>query len=176
MATVRAGVMPGRRMALYGVAGLLMLAVICGATVALFGPNRIFTGLLVGVAAAVAVMIALAGRDGIVLSEDAILRRTPWGNSTITWDRVVAGRFALDDRNRWTLALDLNGGDEQHGELALLSIAPVTGPVSGAYDMRTREQVAEIRTILREKQIPVTILPEIAAALQEHWKIAPPTR
>ncbi|SLJ83211.1 Uncharacterised protein [Mycobacteroides abscessus subsp. abscessus] len=49
-------------------------------------------------------------------------------------------------------------------------------PVSGAYDMRKREQVHEIREFLRRKRVPVTVLPEIAGALSEFWKIAPPTR
>jgi hypothetical protein len=41
--------------------------------------------------------------------------------------------------------------------------------------MRKREQVSEIREMLRAKRIPITVLPEIAGALNQHWQIAPPT-
>ncbi|MEV6767614.1 hypothetical protein AB0N05_03180 [Nocardia sp. NPDC051030] len=176
MTVVRAGVVPGRRAALYGLSGFLAVALVCGAIVGAFGLNRVFTGLLLGIAAGVALLFLLFGRDGLILSEESIVRRTPWAASTVAWDRVVAGRFALDDKARWSLALDLNGGEEQHGELVLLSIPPVVRPITNAYDHRKREQVNEIRNILRDKRIPVTILPEIAAGLQEHWRIAPPTR
>ncbi|MET8425347.1 hypothetical protein [Nocardia sp. NPDC004860] len=176
MTMVRAGVVPGRRMAGYVAAGILVVAVVCAGTVGVFGLNRVFTGLFFGAAAAVGLMVALFGRDRVELTEDAIVRRTPWGASAVAWDRVVAGRFALDEKGRWTLALDLNGGDEPHRELVLLSIPPVRRPIASAYDMRKREQVDEIRTMLRHRRIPVTILPEIANALQRHWKIAPPTR
>ncbi|GAB0106400.1 hypothetical protein JMUB6875_53840 [Nocardia sp. JMUB6875] len=176
MAMVRAGVVPGRRMAVYAVAGLAVVGVVCAGTVGVFGLNRVFTGLFFGGAVAIALLFALFGRDGVELTEDRIVRRTPWGSSTLGWDRVVAGRFALGEKGRWSLALDLNDGSEPHHELVLLSIPPVTAPISGAYDMRKREQVNEIRNILRQKKIPVTILPEIADALQRHWKIAPPTR
>ncbi|MGV9839550.1 hypothetical protein ACWDUL_35875 [Nocardia niigatensis] len=176
MTMVRAGVVPGRRMAGYMATGVLMVAVVCAGTVAVFGLNRVFTGLFFGAAGAVALLVALFGRDRVELTEESIVRRTPWGSATVAWDRVVAGRFALDEKSRWTLALDLNGGDERHQELVLLSIPPVERPIANAYDMRKREQVEEIRTILRHKRIPVTILPEIADALRRHWKIAPPTR
>ncbi|WP_069161722.1 hypothetical protein [Nocardia altamirensis] len=176
MTMVRAGVVPTQRAALYSVLGILATVAMAAAIVGLFGVNRVFTGLLVGAIAGVAVMAALFTRDAILLTEQAIYRRTPWTVSSIDWDRVVAGRFTLDDRARWSLALDLSGGDEQHGELVLLSIPPVLRPVSGAYDLRKREQVNEIRALLRHKRIPVTVLPEIAGALQQHWQIAPPTR
>ncbi|MVU82882.1 hypothetical protein GPX89_37310 [Nocardia sp. ET3-3] len=174
MTMVRAGVVPGHRMAGYVVVGVLVVASVAAATVGVFGWNRVFTGLFFGAAVTVGVMFALFGRDGVELTEDAIVRRTPWGTSTVAWDRVVAGRFALGENGRWTLALDLNGGDEPHRELVLLSVPPVARPIGSAYDMRKREQVDEIRTILRHKRIPVTILPEIADGLQRHWKIAPP--
>lgn len=172
---VRAGVVPGRRAAWYGSAGLLLAVLLGGVIVGLFGLNRIFTGIAVGVVAGIALMFVLFGRDGVLLSEQSIVRRTPWAASTIAWDRVVAGRFALDEQARWSLALDLNGGDEPHQELVLLSIPPVVRPIANAYDHRKREQVNEIRTMLRQKRIPVVILPEIADALQRHWRIAPPT-
>ncbi|BAW10077.1 conserved hypothetical protein [Nocardia seriolae] len=172
---VRAGVVPGRRVAVDAVAGVAVAVVVCAGTVGMFGLNRVFTGLFFGAAGAVAVLFALFGRDTVELTEERIRCRTPWGASTLAWDRVVAGRFALDERGRWALALDLNGGVEPHQELVLLSVPPVTRPISNAYDMRKREQINEIRTILRQKRIPVTILPEIADALQRHWKIAPPT-
>ncbi|MEC3951725.1 hypothetical protein VMT65_01640 [Nocardia sp. CDC153] len=173
---VRAGVVPGRRVAGYAIAGVIVVGVVCAGTVGAFGVNRIFTGLFFGAAVAVAALIVLFGRDGVELTEETIVRRTPWGASAVEWERVVAGRFTLGEKGRWTLALDLNGGEEPHGELVLLSIPPVVRPISNAYDMRKREQVNEIRTILRHKRIPVTILPEIAEALRYHWKIAPPTR
>lgn len=176
MTMVRAGVVPGRRAAAYGGAALAVTIAVTLTTVGVFGWNRVFTGLLLGVAAGLTVLFLLFGRDGLVLSDEAIVQRTPWGALGIEWDRVVAGRFALDEKGRWSLALDLNGGSEQHGELVLLSIPPVVGPVANAYDMRKREQVNEIRELLRNKRIPVTLLPEIAAALQQHWRIAPPTR
>ncbi|GAB4589174.1 hypothetical protein [Nocardia sp. IFM 10818] len=176
MTTVRAGVVPGRRAAWYGVAGVLVAGLICVAIVGVFGLNRVFTGLLLGIAAGVALLVLLFGRDGVVLTDRSIVRRTPWHADTIAWDRVVAGRFALDDKARWSLALDLNGGDELHGELVLLSIPPVVRPIANAYDHRKREQVNEIRAMLRQKRIPVTVLPEIAEALQQHWRLAPPAR
>lgn len=173
---VRAGVVPGRRVALYSGVGVLTVLLFCGVTVAGFGVNRVVTGVALGVAAAIVVLIALLKRDTVELTEQAIVRRTPLSSETIAWERVVAGRFALDDHDRWSLALDLNGGAEPHGELVLLSIPPVVRPIAGAYDMRKREQVNEIRTMLRHKRVPVTVLPEIAEALNRHWKIAPPTR
>lgn len=176
MALVRAGVVPTRRAALYSSLGILATVGVCAVVVGLFGVNRVFTGLLAGAVAGIAVVAALFTRDAVVLTERAIFRRTPWTESSIGWDRVVAGRFTLDERARWSLALDLSGGDEQHGELVLLSIPPVQRPVSGAYDLRKREQVNEIRALLRRKRIPITVLPEIAGALQQHWEIAPPTR
>lgn len=176
MSMVRAGVVPVGRTALYGAVGVTVTAAVCAAVTVGFGMNRIVTGLLAGVVAGIAVLIALFGRDAIVLTDGAIYRRTPWSEVSIDWERVVAGRFALDEQARWSLALDLAGGDERHGELVLLSIPPVVGPVTGAYDLRKREQVHEIREILRRKRVPITILPEIAGALDAHWRIAPPTR
>ncbi|WP_040782968.1 hypothetical protein [Nocardia pneumoniae] len=175
MTTVRAGVVPTQRAALYSVLGILATVTICGSFVVAFGVHRVFTGLLAGAVVGVAVLAALFTRDVVVLTDHAIYRRTPWAVSSISWDRVVAGRFTLDERARWSLALDLSGGDEPHGELVLLSIPPVVRPIAGAYDMRKRDQVTEIRAILRRKRIPVTVLPQIAGALQEHWQLAPPT-
>lgn len=175
MTTVRAGVVPIHRALLYGVLGIVATVLVCAATVAGFGLNRVFTGLLLGAAVGIAVLALLFTRDAVVLTEHAIHRRTPWGVASLDWDRVVAGRFTLDERARWSLALDLTDGDERHGELVLLSIPAVTGPISGAYDQRKCDQVKEIRTLLRQRRIPITVLPEIAAGLQRHWKIAPPT-
>ncbi|MFE9325262.1 hypothetical protein ACIHDR_27210 [Nocardia sp. NPDC052278] len=176
MTMVRAGVVPTGRAMLYGILGIVATVLVCSAIVTGFGVNRIFTGLLAGAVAGIALLVALFGRDVVVLTEGAIYQRTPWRESSIDWERVVAGRFALDERARWSLALDLIGGDERHGELVLLSIPPVRRPVAGAYDMRKREQVNEIRAMLRRKRVPVTVLPEIAGALHQHWQIAPPTR
>ncbi|MCP2275296.1 hypothetical protein [Nocardia amikacinitolerans] len=176
MTMVRAGVVPTRRAMLYGMLGIAVTVLVCAAIVTGFGLNRVFTGLLAGAVAGIALLVALFGRDAIVLTEGAIYRRTPWAESSIDWDRVVAGRFTLDERARWSLALDLSGGDERHGELVLLSIPPVVRPVSGAYDLRKRDQVKQIREMLRHKRVPVTVLPEIAGALNAHWNIAPPTR
>ncbi|QIS22906.1 hypothetical protein [Nocardia terpenica] len=176
MNVVRAGVVPGRRALVYGSLGVLTTVVVCGVIVGVFGVNRVFTGLLAGAAAGIAVLVALFGRDVVVLTDQAIHRRTPWTASSLDWDRVVAARFALDERARWSLALDVTGGDEPHGELVLLSIPPVVRPIANAYEHRKREQVIEIRKMLRHKNVPVTILPEIASALHMHWKLAPPTR
>lgn len=173
---VRAGAVPVGRSIGYGVLALFAVAAVTAATVAVFGVNRVFTGVLIGLAVGVALMVALFSRDSIVLADDAIHLRVPWSETLVEWDRVVAARFTLDEKSRWSLALDLAGGDERHGELVLLSIPPVHGPVSGAYDLRKRDQVQQIREMLRGKRVPVTVLPEIAAALSEHWKIAPPTR
>ncbi|NNH70220.1 hypothetical protein HLB23_10155 [Nocardia uniformis] len=175
MTVVRAGVVPGRRVALYAGLGAVSGLLICAVVVAGFGVNRVFTGIAIGAAVAIGLLYALFKRDGVMLSDQAIVRRTPWAADTIAWNRVVAGRFTLDEHARWALALDLNGSDEPHQELTLLSIPPVTRPIANAYDLRKREQVQEIRTMLRDKRIPVTVLPEIADALSHHWKIAPPT-
>ncbi|GAB2721214.1 hypothetical protein [Nocardia thraciensis] len=176
MGVVRAGVVSGRRALVYGCLGVLATVLVCGVIVGVFGVNRVFTGLLAGAVVAVALLVRLFGRDAVMLTEQAIYRRTPLAEDSIEWERVVAGRFALDERERWSLALDLAGGDEPHGELMLLSIPPVVRPVSNAYEHRKREQVAEVRKMLRHKRVPVTVLPEIAAALHEHWKLAPPAR
>ncbi|MGI5222941.1 hypothetical protein [Nocardia sp. CA-290969] len=176
MRMVHAGVVPAERVLGYGLVGLAVVVAATVPTVLLFGAGRIFTGIVLGAILAVAVLIALFKRDAVVLTEDAIHRRTPWSVTSIEWDRVVAGRFGLDERARWSLALDLTGGEEPHSELVLLSIPPVSGPISGAYDLRKREQIDEIRNILRYKRIPVTVLPDIAGALERHWQIAPPTR
>lgn len=176
MTAVRAGVVPGRRALVYGVLGVLTTVLICAGVVGLFGVNRVFTGLAAGAVVAIALLVRLFGRDAVVLADQAIYLRTPLHESSIDWDRVVAGRFALDERARWSLALDLTGGEEPHSELVLLSIPPVVRPVSNAYEHRKREQVAEIRKVLRHKRIPVTVLPEIAASLHENWKLAPPAR
>ncbi|MEU6558951.1 hypothetical protein [Nocardia nova] len=170
---VRAGVVPGRRTLAYASLAALTMLVICGLAAALFGWPRIFPASAVGAVVAIALLVALFGRDAVVLTDRAIYRRTPWAESRLEWDRVVAGRFALDERARWSLALDLSGGDEQHSELVLLNIPPVEHPVSNAYEQRKREQVADVRRILRHKRIPVTLLPEIATALHDHWKLAP---
>ncbi|WP_026344080.1 hypothetical protein [Nocardia sp. BMG111209] len=175
MRMVRAGVVPGWRALLYSCLGVLVAVGVCAVIVVVFGLNRVFTGLGAGAAGGIALLVVLFGRDVIVLTERAIYRRTPWAESSIEWDRVVAGRFAMDERARWSLALDLSGGDERHGELVLLTIPPVVRPISNPYEQRKREQVLEIRRMLRYKRIPVTILPEIARALQQHWKLAPPS-
>ncbi|WP_040792204.1 hypothetical protein [Nocardia paucivorans] len=175
MKTVQAGVVPHRRVLGYTLVGIGIVVAFGVVAVLMFGLYRVGTGLAVGAVAATAALVALFNRDAVILTDRIIYRRTPWSVDGIDWDRVVAGRFGLDERGRWSLALDLNGGTEPHGELVLLSIPPVTGPVSGAYDLRKREQVNEIRDMLRRKKVPVTVLPEIAGALHEHWKIAPPT-
>lgn len=172
---VRAGVVTMRRIAAYSAGAALSVLVVTAVVVACFGLNRIFTGLLLGAIVAVAVLVTLFGRDAVVLTDRAIYRRTPWAESRLDWSRVVAGRFALDERSRWSLALDLSG-DEPHDELVLLSIPPVEHPVSNAYEHRKREQVAQVRRLLRDKRVPVTLLPEIASALHEHWKLAPAAR
>ncbi|MFF0489809.1 hypothetical protein ACFYTQ_12405 [Nocardia sp. NPDC004068] len=174
MSMVRAGVVPGRRAAVYGSLAVLILALCCGGFVLAFGINRVVTGLFVGLVAAIALLAALFGRDVVILTEQAIYRRTPISETSIDWERVVAGRFALDERARWSLALDLAGGEEKHGEIVLLNIPPVLRPISNAYEHRKREQVVQIRNMLRQKRIPVVILPEIAQALHDHWKLAPP--
>ncbi|GGK49610.1 PH domain-containing protein [Nocardia camponoti] len=171
MSTVRAGVVPTRRSLLYVVVGLGVLAGMVGLFLAMFGLNRVVTGLLVGTIAGIAAGAALFVRDVVELTEHAIYARTPFRSKTVPWDSVVAGRFALDEQSRWALALDLADTEE----LVLLSIPPVRRPVAGAYDMRKREQVTEIRELLRAKRIPITVLPQIAGALNQHWQIAPPT-
>lgn len=176
MRRVHAGVVPTERALGYGLAGTAVVVAVTVPTVLLFGPARVFTGLVLGALLAVAVLLALFKRDAVVLTEHVVQRRTPWSVTSIEWDRVVAGRFGLDERSRWSLALDLTAGEELHSELVLLSIPPVSGPISGAYDLRKREQITEIRNMLRHKKIPVTVLPDIAGALEKHWQIAPPTR
>lgn len=173
MSVVRAGVVPTGRSLFYCLIGVLVTTGVVGLFLAMFGVNRVITGLLVGAVGGFAVGVALFVRDVIELHEHAIYARTPFRSSTVPWDRVVAGRFTLDEHARWSLALDLNG--ESVDELVLLSIPPVIRPVTGAYDMRKREQVSEIREMLRTKRIPITVLPEIAGALNQHWQIAPPT-
>ncbi|APE37263.1 hypothetical protein BOX37_28755 [Nocardia mangyaensis] len=173
MAVVRAGVVPGGRSVVYILIGLLVTTGITGLAVAMFGVNRVVAGVLVGIVGGIAAGVALFARDVTELTEHAIYARTPFRSATVPWDRVVAGRFTLDEHDRWALALDLTG--DTADELVLLSIPPVSRPVSGAYDMRKREQVSEIREMLRAKRIPITVLPEIAGALNQHWQIAPPT-
>ncbi|MEV0359275.1 hypothetical protein AB0H71_24790 [Nocardia sp. NPDC050697] len=169
---VRAGVVPGSRIALYAAAAVLVTAVLSAAVVALFGVNRVFTGVLLGGVLGIALLVALFRRDAVVLTEQGIERRTPWSAQPLAWERVVGGRFTLDERARWALALDLTGD----AELVLLSVPPVVRPVGNAYEMRKREQVQQVRQLLREKRIPITVLPEIATALQRHWRLAPPAR
>ncbi|WP_063037475.1 hypothetical protein [Nocardia grenadensis] len=176
MQRVHAGVVPTARVLGYGLAGVALVVAVTVPTVLLFGAARVFTGIVLGAILAVAALFALFTRDTVILTEEAIQRRTPWSATSIDWERVVAGRFGLDEDARWSLALDLTGSEEPHSELVLLSIPPVRGPVSGAYELRKREQVNEIRNMLRHKRIPVTVLPDIAGALEQHWQIAPPTR
>jgi hypothetical protein len=176
MQKVHAGVVPTGRVLGYSLAGVAVVVAVTVPTVLLFGPARVFTGIVLGAILAVAALFALFTRDTVILTEQAIHRRTPWSATSVDWERVVAGRFGLDEQARWSLALDLTGGEELHSELVLLSIPPVRGPVSGAYDLRKREQVNEIRNMLRHKKIPITVLPDIAGALERHWQIAPPTR
>ncbi|MFE9787362.1 hypothetical protein ACFYO7_18455 [Nocardia salmonicida] len=173
MSVVRAGVVSTRRSLFYCLIAVLVTTGVVGLFLAMFGVNRVVTGLLIGAVGGFAVGVALFVRDVIELHEHAIYTRTPFRSSTVLWDRVVAGRFTLDEHARWALALDLDG--ESADELVLLSIPPVIRPVTGAYDMRKREQVSEIREMLRAKRIPITVLPEIAGALEQHWQIAPPT-
>lgn len=173
MSAVRAGVVPASRSLFYCLVGALVATGVVGLFLAMFGVNRLFAWILLGAAAGIGVGAALFTRDVVELSEHSISVRAPFRAATVPWERVVGGRFTLDEHARWALALDLNGGSSD--ELVLLSIPPVLGPVSGAYDMRKREQVTEIRELLRTKRIPITVLPEIAEALSEHWQIAPPT-
>ncbi|MEU4316371.1 hypothetical protein [Nocardia sp. NPDC024068] len=176
MHRVHAGVVPMARIVGYGLAAVVVIAAVTVPTVSLFGVGRIFTGIVLGAVLAVPALVALFKRDAVVLTDKAIHRRTPWSVTDIDWDRVIAGRFGLDEQSRWSLALDLTEGAEPHSEIVLLSIPPVNGPISGAYDLRKREQINQIRNILRLKRIPVTVLPDIAGALERHWQIAPPTR
>ncbi|MFE3546066.1 hypothetical protein ACFXK0_24155 [Nocardia sp. NPDC059177] len=173
MAAVRVGVVPMGRSLLYCLIGALVTTGVVGLFLAMFGVNRVFLWILIGAVPGILVGAALFVRDVVELTEPAIYVRTPFRSATVPWDRVVAGRFTLDQHGRWALALDLNGGTSD--ELVLLSIPPVVRPVAGAYDMRKREQVTEIREMLRAKRIPITVLPEIASALNQHWQIAPPT-
>ncbi|RMI31008.1 hypothetical protein [Nocardia stercoris] len=173
---VRAGEVSSQRMLLYGVLGAVPGLVAGAAIVAGFGIGRIFTGILAGVLLTVALLVLMFRRDGIELGPDRIERRTLWRRHTLGWDRVVAARFTLGEGGRWELALDLVPGEEPpYGELILLSIPPVVRPVGNAYEDRKREQVGEIRNLLRDKKIPVTILPGIALALTLHWKLTPPS-
>lgn len=173
---MRAGTIPTWKYLAYAAAIATEIVAVTAAIVVGSGFDRLFTGLLLGVTLGVPLGWALRRMDSVDLTDDGIVRHSLLRTRRIGWDRVVGGRFAYDDRERWTLALDLTGGDEPNNELVLLSIQPVTRPVVNPYEMRKREQVGELRDILRDKQVPVTVLPEILDALRTHWGAPPPRR
>jgi len=174
--TVRVGTIPTWKYGVYLLIIVVEVALVTTAVAFGIGAGRLFTGLLLGLASAPLLGLALRRMDSIDLTETGLIRRSPLRRRRIGWERVVGGRFAYDDGGRWTLALDLTPGSERNHELVLLSIPPVTGPVSNAYELRKREQVNEIRAVLRQRRIPITAVPQILAALQTHWGVTPPRR
>lgn len=163
--TAHAGVVPAARGALYiGIGTALAAAVTLGVLVA-FGPNRTFTGLLLGLMCGVVAGAALFTRDTIVISDAGITTRTPWSRSRTAWDDVIGARFALDGSN-WSLTLDLRSEPD---ELVLLSFPPVDRPVANPHQMRKREQLRAVVDILSRRGVALTVLPEIATAVRRYW-------
>ena len=154
----------------FGVAALAAVAVGAGLTAA-FGLHRIMTAIVIAVFVFVAAAFALFRSDRVTLDESRIDIRLPWGSTALPWDRVVAARLSNMADGRWGLALDLTAGDERHNELALLAIPPVTREVGNAYEMRKREQLTGTLDLLRHKRVPMTVLPDIRAALADFWRI-----
>lgn len=175
MTPVRAGTISTWKYAAYLLVVLVEVAAVTVAVAACAGTNRVFTGLLLGLVLACPLGWLLRRTDAVELSDDGVVRRSLGRSRRLGWDRVVGGRFAYDERGRWTLALDLTAGSERNQELVLLSVPPITRPVSNAYEMRKCEQVNDIRAMLRRRRIPVTVVPDILTALETYWKIAPPT-
>ncbi|NUS45306.1 MAG: PH domain-containing protein [Mycobacteriaceae bacterium] len=174
MAPVRAGTVPAWKYLLYAAVVSAEVAAVSAAVVIGSGVDRIFTGILLGLTVAIPLGALLRRMDGVTLGDDAVVLRRTLRTRRIGWADVRGGRFAYDEYGRWTLALDLAAGAAHGDELVLLSIPPVSRPVSNPYELRKREQVRELRLALRRKRVPVTVVPEIAAALHEHWGIAPP--
>jgi hypothetical protein len=171
---VRAGTVPAWKYAVYLAVVAAEVAAVTLAVVFGFGVNRLFTGLLIGLVLGCPLAWFLRGLDAVELADSAIVVRRPFRLRRIGWDRVVGGRFAYDERGRWALALDLTAGEEPHQELVLLAIPPITQSVTNAYEMRKREQVTRIREVLRAHRVPVTVLPEIIAAMSEFWGMPGP--
>jgi hypothetical protein len=173
---VRAGTISAWKYAAYLLAVMVEIAAATVIMAVCAGTNRVFTGLLLGLVLAGPLGWLLRRTDSVELSDRGLALRSMWRTRCLGWDRVLGGRFAYDEHGRWTLALDLTAGDERNQELVLLSIPPITRPVSNAYEMRKCEQVNEIRAMLRRRRIPITVVPDILTALQTYWKIAPPTK
>ncbi|MCX5045624.1 hypothetical protein OG921_20880 [Aldersonia sp. NBC_00410] len=169
MTQARAGVVAPARGAAYLAVGLLVVAITCGVVVAAFDGDRLFTGLLIGAALGVAAALALFARDAIWLTADGIVVSTPWSRQTTPWSTVLAARFAKDTDGRWSLTLDLS--EPAGGELTLLAVPPVQREVANPYELRKRQQVKRILATLHEHGVPTTVLPEIGAALDQHWRV-----
>ena len=104
--TTRAGVVSAANGALYlGVSVALAAAVTLGVLVA-FGPNRTFTGLLLGLPCGVLAGAAMFALDTVEITDSGITTRTPWSHTRTAWTDVIGARFALDG-DRWSLTLDL---------------------------------------------------------------------
>ncbi|CAM2942501.1 hypothetical protein [Skermania piniformis] len=169
--SARTGVVPVVRGAIYFGVAIVLAAIVGIAIVASFGSGRVFTGLLVGALLFLVVAFALFWADAVVLDEQQITVRVPWAATELGWDRVLAARLANMPDGRWSLALDLTAGNEPYNELLLLAIPPVVRKVGNAYELRKREQVGEVLDLLRAKQVPMTVLPEIRMALADFWQI-----
>lgn len=171
---VRAGTIPGWKYIAYVVVVLAEVVGVTIATAAGTNPDRIVTGIVLGVTLGVPLGWLLRRSDAVILTDESIVLTSFIRRRRMSWNRVVGGRFAFDERGRWTLALDLTPGTERHNELVLLTIPPVSKPPASPYDMHKREQIIDIRAVLSAHRIPITIVPEIATCLNVYWHIGKP--
>lgn len=168
--TARAGVVSVRRGTIYLSAGVVVAVSICVLTVGIFGGNRFFTGLLIGIVAGIAVTLLLFARDAVVLTDDGVVTTTPWAAQTTPWSNVRAARFANDADRTWSLTLELN--EPAGAKLPLLRVPPVHHDVGNPYELRKRQQVKRVLAVLHERHIPTAVLPEIENALAQYWNVA----
>lgn len=161
---VRAGVLPAGRAAAY-----LALGAAAGATTALallFAPVAL--AVLAGLIVCAAVTGLLLARDAVIVTPEAIQQRNMFSVKRIEWNTVQGADFTVQD-GRWALTLDARE------PVPLLSLPPVTTPVSSPADLSAHDRLIVLRKLLHDKKIPISIETAIATGLHEHWRIAPPT-
>ncbi|MFH5211511.1 PH domain-containing protein [Antrihabitans sp. NCIMB 15449] len=176
---VRAGVVPLARTALYAATAVVVGLVVLVFVVAVFGVNRIVTGLIVGFVIGTALYLTLATLHRITLTDDAITVRELLRKQVLSWDDVVGCRFEVETHpephhrrdESWLLALYFGSVGAGGGGLALAVLEPVTHPYTNAREMHQREMIESIFAMARRKSLDIRVSPSIAAAVQQHWKI-----
>ena len=170
---VHAGATDSTRSVLYVTVGVLLGSVFGALIIAAFGLNRLVTALAVGTFVAIVVVVALRSSLSIVLDDDKVEVRRFATRRVLDWKQVVSIDFVattLKKRPTWICSLRSAQGDVHR----LLAFPPVERPFADAYEYDKRQQLLDIFTLARRKDVPVNIPGPIADALQHHWKLTLP--